>query len=124
VQQASKFIDLDTMPHNQTLADRIREAFAHLPDVEEKKMFGSIAFMVNSKMCIAAGKNRIMCRISPDIYEDAITRNGVHPVVMKGKELKGYVHVDEDVLQSKKELDYWIEHALEFNKVAKSSKKK
>jgi TfoX/Sxy family transcriptional regulator of competence genes len=111
------------MSHNQTLADRIREAPAHLPDIEEKKMFGSVAFIVNSKMRNAASKNRRICRISPAIYEDTITCNGIHVVVMRRKEMKGYVHVVEDVLQSRHELSYLIENALEFNKVAKASKK-
>jgi TfoX/Sxy family transcriptional regulator of competence genes len=34
------------MACNENLTKRVREALAHLPNVEEKKMFGGRAFMV------------------------------------------------------------------------------
>jgi TfoX/Sxy family transcriptional regulator of competence genes len=40
------------MAYNTKLADRIREALAHLPDVEEKEMFRGVCFMVDGKMCV------------------------------------------------------------------------
>jgi TfoX/Sxy family transcriptional regulator of competence genes len=112
------------MPYNEKLADRIRKALADLPNVKEKKMFGSLAFMVNNKMCITAGPNRIMCRIDPALHQEAITRKGSHTVKMRGREYKGYVHVDEESIQSKKDFDYWVTLALDYNTSAKASKKK
>jgi TfoX/Sxy family transcriptional regulator of competence genes len=41
-----------------------------------------------------------------------------------GKVMKGYVFVDADVLNTKKKLEYWVKLALEFNIIAKASKKK
>jgi hypothetical protein len=43
---------------------------------------------------------------------------------MKGRELKGWVLANEEVLKTKKDLDYWVALSLSFNKQAKSSKKK
>lgn len=40
-----------------------------------------------------------------------------------GKIMKGYVFVDEEALTTKKKLEYWVKLALEYNKIAKSSKK-
>ncbi|MEJ7684026.1 MAG: TfoX/Sxy family protein [Segetibacter sp.] len=85
-------------------------------------MFGGLAFMVGGKMCIAVGKDRIMCRIDPAIHDEAVKRNGMETVKMGGREYKGYVHINEDVL--KKDFDYWIKLALDFNKIARASKKK
>lgn len=112
------------MAYNEKLADRIRDALAHLPRVEEKKMFGGLAFMVDGKMCINVGKDRIMCRIGPGIHEEAIKKNGIETVKMRGREYRGYININEDAIQTKKEFEYWIEVALEFNKTAKASKKK
>ena len=53
------------MAYNEKLTARIREALAHLPKVEEKRMFRGVTFMVDDKMCITAGDNKIMCRIDP-----------------------------------------------------------
>jgi hypothetical protein len=64
------------MAYNQVLKDRVKTALAHLPHVEEKQIFGGRAFMVNRKMCISVGKDRIMCRIDPAIHEQALKRRG------------------------------------------------
>ncbi len=111
------------MAYNEKLENRIREALVHLPEVEEKKMFGGVAFMVNGKMCITVGKDRIMCRINPAYHDEAIKSKGIQTVIMRGREYKGYVHINEDVLKTKKNFDQWIGLALDFNKIAKASKK-
>jgi len=112
------------MAYNEKLTARIREALAHLPKVEEKRMFRGVTFMVNNKMCITAGDDKIMCRIDPAIHEEVIKRKGCETVKMKGREYKGYVYVSEEGIKTKKDLAYWITLALDFNKLAKSSKKK
>jgi len=65
-----------------------------------------------------------MCRIDPSIHEEALKRKGCEAVKMKGREYKGYVYINEEGIKTKKDLDYWVGLALEFNKLAKSSKKK
>lgn len=112
------------MAHNEKLANKIRQGLAHLPGVEEKKMFGGIAFMVEGKMCLTAGADRMMCRIDPDIHDEALRRKGCRTVVMKGREYKGFVYVNENSLQTKADLNYWLALALAFNKKAKTSDKK
>ena len=111
------------MAYNEILAERIRNAFSHLPKVEEKKMFGGLAFMVADKMCVTAGADRITCRIDPAMHEEAIQRKGCSAVIMKGREFKGFVHVEEDSIKAAKDFNYWIALALAYNKIAKASKK-
>ncbi|MFL5809053.1 MAG: TfoX/Sxy family protein [Flavisolibacter sp.] len=111
------------MAFNEKLTSRIRTALADLPRVEEKRMFRGVTFMVDGKMCISAGDDRIMCRIDPALHEEAIKRKGCRTVEMKGREYKGYVYVNEEDISSKKDFDYWISLALDFNKRAKASKK-
>lgn len=44
------------MAYSEKLADKIRQRLVHMSDkVEEKKMFGSLAFMVDDKMCLGVG---------------------------------------------------------------------
>jgi len=50
------------MPYDEELANRVRKALSG-HEVEEKNMFGGLCFMVNGKMCITVGKDRIMSRI-------------------------------------------------------------
>jgi len=75
-------------------------------------------------MCVSTGDDEIMCRIDPEIHDEVIKKKGCRTMQMKGKDLKGYVLVSADALPTKKELDYWIDLSLEFNKKAKSAVKK
>src|SRR5215475_8458031 len=109
------------MPPDETLVNRVRTAIGKSLRVEEKKMFGGIAFMVERKMCVTVGKGRIMCRIDPAIHDAALERKGCTTVVMKGREYRGYVHIDAEVLSTKAELDHWVKLALDFNGRAKAS---
>src|SRR6188768_2682907 len=113
------------MAYNEKLADRTREiiSLTH-KNVEEKKMFGGLCFMVNDKMCVGVEQERLMVRLDPDKYDEVMEREGVKPMDFTGEIMKGYVFVDADMLNNKKELEYWIALALEFNKKAKASKKK
>lgn len=112
------------MPYSEKLADIIREALANLPDIEEKKMFRGVCFMVNGKMCICVSGNELMCRVGPAIYEEALEKNGTRAMINNGRTIKGFVFVDESVLKTKSDFDYWINNSLAFNKFAKASKKK
>ena len=72
------------MAYNEKLADRIRKALSHVRNVKEKKMFGGLAFIVDNKMCITAGADRIMRRIDPAIHEEVIKRKACRTVIMRG----------------------------------------
>lgn len=113
------------MAYDEKLAGRIRELVAEInTNIEEKKMFGGLCFMVNDKMCVGVEKERLMLRIDPEKYEELIEKEGCHPMDFTGKPMKGFVFVDKNVLRSQKQLHYWIHFALEYNKIAKPSKKK
>lgn len=112
------------MPPDETLVNRVRTAIGQSRRVEEKKMFGGIAFMVDGKMCVTVSKGRIMCRIDPTIHDAALQRKGCTTVVMKGREYRGYVRIAADALSTMGELDYWVKLALDFNSRAKASIRK
>ena len=112
------------MAHNQQLTERVREAFANLPKVEEKVMFRGVLFMVDGKMCVSTGNDELMLRIDHALHETLVEKPGCRTMEMKGKPYKGYIMVHEDVLKTKKQLDYWLSLALEFNKKAKASSKR
>lgn len=112
------------MAFDEKLNNRIREALLELPDVSEKHMFGGVCYMVNGKMCIGVVKDEMMCRIGPQYYEKALERKGCREMTFTGKPLNGYVYVSDEGMKTKKDFDHWIRLCLEFNKIAKASKKK
>ncbi len=112
------------MAYNEKLADRIRERFAELPEVEERKMMGGWMLMYHGKMCVGIIEDDLMCRIDPDQYESSLEKTGCKPMEFTGRPLKGYVLVEEQGLKTQKDFDYWIGLALDFNKFAKASRKR
>ena len=112
------------MAYNESLANRIRESLSDLPNVEEKEMMGGLTFMVNDKMCVGIIKDEMMCRIDPGFHEKAVEMKGCRTMDFTKRPMKGYVMVDETGMKTKQEFNYWINLALEFNKIAKSSKRK
>jgi TfoX/Sxy family transcriptional regulator of competence genes len=111
------------MAYNEGIADRVREALVDQDQVEEKRMFGGVCFMVKGKMCMGVVKNDMMCRIDPAIEETALEKRGARPMDFTRRPMKGYVYVSDEGMRTKKDLDYWVNLCLDFNSKAKSSKK-
>lgn len=112
------------MAYSENLANRIREALQFLPQIEEKEMMGGLVFMVNDKMCIGIIKDEMMCRINPNFHEKAVEMQGCRTMDFTKRPMKGYVLVEDSGMKTNKEFDFWINLSLDFNKLAKSSKKK
>jgi TfoX/Sxy family transcriptional regulator of competence genes len=112
------------MNYNKKLADRVREALSHLPDVEEKEMFRGVCFMVNGKMCVCVSGDELLCRIGAEQMETALENNAVRQMVMaRARPSKDFVFVAEEGFRHQKDFDRWIKLALQFNPKAKASKK-
>jgi TfoX/Sxy family transcriptional regulator of competence genes len=113
------------MSYNTKLADRVREALAHLPDVEEKEMFRGVCFMVDGKMCVCVSGEELLCRIGAEAMEAALDENGVRQMVMaRDRPSKDFVYVSPEAFQRQADFDKWIMLALAFNPKAKASKKR
>lgn len=112
------------MAYNEQLADRLREALVDEPNVEEKKMFRGVTFMVNGKMCICVSGDNLLCRIGPEKAAEMAETNGCELMVMKGRVMKDFVYVSEEGFSTQKDFDRWIRLSLDFNSVAKASPKK
>lgn len=112
------------MAYNEKLATRIREHLASIKKVEEREMMGGLTFMVNRKMCVGIIKDELMCRINPEEQEACLERNGCRTMDFTKRPMKGFIMIEDSAMKSKKDFDYWINLSLDYNKIAKASKKK
>jgi hypothetical protein len=114
------------MAYDIVLADRVREYLAAFPklDIEEKKMFRGLAFLVNGKMCVNISGENLMCRFDPSRKEELAEKTGFLPMIMNGKESKGYCYVEPTGIKRKKDFEFWLGLCLDFNERAKASKKR
>lgn len=114
------------MKFNTNTADRIREYLSEIQDIEieEKMMFNVLNFMVNGKTCICVSGEKLMIRFNPILQEEVAEKKGYETMLMKGKEYKGYGYINPDGYKSKTDFEYFMNLCLDYNKIAKSSKKK
>ena len=110
------------MAYSEKLAFKIRERLTGLPNIEEKEMMGGLTFLLNDKMCVGVIKDELMCRIDPEIYKAILEKKGCRPMDFTGRPMKGWIIVDEDGMNN--DFDDLIGLALDFNKNAKTYKKK
>ena len=114
------------MAYNINLVNRVREFLADVPniDVEEKEMFAVLNFMVNGKTCVCVRGEDLMLRFDPALQAELSERRGYETMLMKGKEYKGYCYMSPEGFRNNKDFAYLINLCLDYNKVAKQSKKK
>ena len=110
------------MAYNEKLAQRVRESLPRR-DVEEKKMMGGLTFMVNGKMCVGVHKEDLMVRLDPEIHDETIRRKGARTMDFTKKPMRGFIFVNPTGTKTLKDLKYWLDLALDFNKRAKASKR-
>jgi TfoX/Sxy family transcriptional regulator of competence genes len=113
------------MAYNDHLADRIRRVFEEkkVHNIEEKKMMGGLTFMVNGKMCIGIVKEDLMVRLNPDLHDASILKMGARTMDFTAKPMRGYIFVNAEGVDKDADLEDWIQLALDFNGLAKASKK-
>ena len=97
------------MTYDQELADRLRAALSTESGVSEKTMFGSRAFLVDGALAVAvSGKGGLMVRCDPARVDELTADDGVERMVMRGKEMDGWLRVAADVVDDEDALRRWV----------------
>ena len=102
------------MAYDEGLAQRIRELLIDDPGMDEKQMFGGIAFMINGNMSVGVVKDNLMVRVGPEDYESALKKTGARPMDFTGRPLKGMVYVGPRGHRRAPSLKAWVEQGLSY----------
>ena len=103
------------MAYDEGLADRIRELVGAEKGLDEKRMFGGLAFLINGNMSVAAsGRGGLMVRVPPDETAKLLTREHVEPMVMAGRETRGWLRVRSDGVKTKRQLQSWVTRGVDY----------
>jgi TfoX/Sxy family transcriptional regulator of competence genes len=95
--------------YDTELVERIRELLAAQRGVDEKRMFGGLAFLINGHMAVAASREGgLLVRVPPQETEKLLDRAHVNPMVMAGREARGWLRIDPDGLKTKRQLAGWV----------------
>lgn len=100
------------MAYDETLAERIRTTLRSRDDVEEKKMFGGIAFMVAGRMAVGVTHDDLMVKVGADNHDEALARPHTRPMDFTGKPMRGMVYVAPAGTATDTVLTDWVERAV------------
>jgi TfoX/Sxy family transcriptional regulator of competence genes len=102
------------MAYDEALAARIREHTAGEP-VEEKKMFGGLAFLLGGHMAVAASREGgLMLRVEPDQTAALLDEPGASAFEMRGRELDGWLRVTAEAVADDVDLERWVDRGLAY----------
>jgi hypothetical protein len=97
------------MAYDEDLAWRIRDLLADEPDLTETKMFGGLAFLIGGNMAIAASREGgVLVRVDPAKSEKVIASTTARPMVMRGREMSGWLRVGAEAIGTKRQLAKWV----------------
>ena len=102
------------MPYDELLGVRIRAALGPIPNLEEKKMFGGIGFMINGNLACGVHKNEMIVRVGPANYTEALSRPHTHPFDMTGRPMAGWVMVGPQGCANEADLKDWVARGADF----------
>jgi TfoX/Sxy family transcriptional regulator of competence genes len=102
------------MAFDEALAGRIRRRLARRKNVEEKKMFGGIGFLLNGNLLVGVWKESLVVRLGEEEGQEALKEPHVKAFDITGKPMKGWVLVEPDGVKLDDQLNSWIERARKF----------
>jgi TfoX/Sxy family transcriptional regulator of competence genes len=103
------------MAYDEDLAQRIRELIVHEPALTEQKMFGGMAFLIGGNMAVGvSGQGGLLLRVDPDETEALVAEPHAGPFEMRGRPMRGWLRVDAEGVQTRSELEPWVERGLSY----------
>ena len=113
------------MAYDEDLAGRIKSVIGDLSGrfepglalkLDEKKMFGGVAYLVNGNMACGVHKDAMIVRVGPERYEEELGNPFTKEFDITGRPMRGWVMVSQRGCESREELTrlVWlgIDHAL------------
>jgi TfoX/Sxy family transcriptional regulator of competence genes len=102
------------MAFDEILAERIRDRLDRRKNVEERKMFGGVGFLLNGNLLVGVWKDALCVRLGPDQAEEALLEPHVEEFDITRRPMKGWVLVEPKGVEDDDQLKDWIERAMRF----------
>ncbi|MGH3071449.1 MAG: TfoX/Sxy family protein [Gaiellaceae bacterium] len=102
------------MAYSEELAERVRDALRGRANVEERKMFGGLAFLLEGRMFSGVLGEQLVVRLGAEMGARALQEPHTAPMDFTGRPLKGYVYVAAAGLETAAALRGWLDDAIRF----------
>jgi TfoX/Sxy family transcriptional regulator of competence genes len=102
------------MAYDEDLAARVRALLAERIDIEEKKMFGGLAFLLSGNMSVGVTGEDLMVRVDKEDAESLAAERGARRFDMTGRPMRGWLLVAPSATAEDEDLERWVRHGEEF----------
>lgn len=102
------------MAYDERLAQRVRALLANQHQLDERTMFGGLAFMLRGHMCCGILGAELMARVGPERYDHALAQPHARVMDFTGRPSRGMVMVTAEGVATDAELDTWVQRCVAF----------
>lgn len=97
------------------LADRVRALLMSEPGLEEKRMFGTRAFLLDGRILVGTrNEGVLLVRVTAEKGAELLTEPGVSVAVMGAKSMgPSWLDVSPTVIEDDEALMFWVDSARE-----------
>lgn len=91
------------MADDPELAERVRALLETVPDVVERRMFGSLGFLVGGVLRVGVGRHAdhvMLARVPRSAEAAALAEPGVGPALMRGRPMRGWLFLQDEAVAS------------------------
>lgn len=97
------------MAYDERLAQWVDALLPDDVEVEERRMFGGLSFLVDGHMAVAVSRDGgLLVRVDPSSSDDLVASGPATPMVMGGRPMRGWVRVAAEHLATKRQLNRWV----------------
>ena len=102
------------MAYDEAFAQRIRKALGKRKGLDEKKMFGGIAFLLNGNMCCGIHKDELIIRIEPAETAAVLAQQHTRRFDLTGRPMDGWILVAPKGIATDAQLGKWVAVAVQY----------
>jgi hypothetical protein len=103
------------MAFDDQLAQRVRERLEARADIDERRMFGGLAFLLAGNLCCGIHGEELIVRLEADDAAQLLeTESDVRPFDITGRPMRGWLLVGPRATAEDDELHGWIDRSVAF----------
>ena len=103
------------MAFDEQLAERVRALLGGRADMDERRMFGGIGFLVAGNMCCGVNGDDLVVRLDSGDAEDLLgSEPGARPMDLTGRPMRGWLFVAPAATAADADLERWVRRAEAF----------